>query len=70
MRINKLDTGIDGETYSDVTIDNLQLHESPFIKLKLEVAANAKNKGGLTLFGKGIGNHNQNISINTYYLDK
>lgn len=70
LRIKKLDTGIDGETYSDVTIDDLQLYESPFIKLKLEVAVNANNKGGLTLFGKGFGNHNQNISINTYYLDR
>lgn len=70
LRINKLDTGIDGKAYSEVSIDDLHLKDSPFIKLKFEVADDAKNKGGLTLFGQGFGNHNQNISINTYYLDK
>lgn len=68
IRINKLDTGIDGEAYSEVTIDDLHLHEQPFIKLRFAVEEDAKNQGGLTLFGKGFGNHNQNILINTYYL--
>ncbi|MGX7351611.1 hypothetical protein RU97_GL001029 [Enterococcus canis] len=70
VRINKIDTGIDGEAYSEVTIDDLNLSEQPFIKLRFEVEEHAKHKGGLTLFGKGFGNHNQNILINTYYLDK
>lgn len=69
IRINKLDTGIDGESYSEVTIDDLHLDDSPFIKLRLEIEEKAKNKGGLTLFGKGFGNHNQNILVNVYYLD-
>jgi len=52
-----------------VTIDDLHLDDSPFIKLRLEIEEKAKNKGGLTLFGKGFGNHNQNILVNVYYLD-
>jgi len=70
IRINKVDTGIDGEYYSDVNICDLKLHESPFIKLRLEVPVDAKNCGGLTLFGKGFGNHDQNILVHSYYLKK
>ncbi|WP_321383267.1 helix-turn-helix domain-containing protein [uncultured Enterococcus sp.] len=70
LRINKLDTGIDGQAYSDVTIYDLKLHEQPFIKLRFAAEDDAKNRGGLTLFGEGFGNHNQDILINTYYLDK
>lgn len=70
LRVNKLDTGIDGEAFSEININDLNLHDHPFIKLKFSVEEDAQNQGGLTLFGKGFGNHNQNITINTYYLDK
>ncbi|MHC5269836.1 ArsR/SmtB family transcription factor [Enterococcus sp. LJL98] len=69
LRINRLDTGIDGEAFSEVTIDDLNLQDSPFIKLKFSIDDDAINQGGMTLFGKNFGNHNQNITINTYYLD-
>lgn len=70
LRINKLDTGIDGEAYSDVTIEDLKLRELPFIKLRFSVEDDAKHQGGLTLFGTGFGNHQQDILITTYYLKK
>ncbi|WP_281738354.1 ArsR/SmtB family transcription factor [Enterococcus dispar] len=70
VRINKLDTGIDGQAYSEVTINDLELNNRPFITLRFAVESDAKNKGGLTLFGKGFGNYNQNIRVNSYYLDK
>ncbi|MDH6365726.1 putative transcriptional regulator [Enterococcus sp. PF1-24] len=70
IRVNKIDTGIDGEAYSEITIDDLNLQDRPFITLRFEVEEDAKNKGGITLFGKGFGNHNQNILVNTYYLEK
>ncbi|MGM9902418.1 MAG: ArsR/SmtB family transcription factor [Enterococcus sp.] len=67
IRINKLDTDIDGESYSNIKIDDLKLHDSPFIKLRLEIEKEAKHQGGLTLFGKGFGNHDQNIRILVYF---
>lgn len=70
LRINKLDTGIDGEAYSDVTIEDLKLRELPFIKLRFSAEDDAKHQGGLTLFGTGFGNHQQDILITTYYLKK
>lgn len=70
IRVNKLDTGIDGQSYSEISIDDLKLHEKEFIKLRFEIEPDAKNKGGLTLFGKGFGNHDQDIKINVYYREK
>ncbi|MDL2300854.1 helix-turn-helix domain-containing protein [Lachnospiraceae bacterium OttesenSCG-928-D06] len=67
IRVNAMDTGIDGESYSQITIEDLNLHHSPFITLRFAVEADAENKGGLTLFGKGFGNYDQNILINLYY---
>lgn len=67
LRINSIDTDIDGEHYSDVTIHDLHLHDTPLITLRFAVEPDAANKGGLTLFGKGFGNYDQNILINLYY---
>lgn len=68
LRMNKFDTAIDGEICSSIKINELQLENEPFITLRFAVEANARNKGGLTLFGEGFGNHNQDIIIRTYYL--
>lgn len=70
VRINEIDTGVEGEKCSDITVDDLNLHSSPFIKIRFSIDDDAKNKGGLTLFGKGFGNHDQNILVNTYYTNK
>lgn len=67
VRVNTLDTGIDGETFSRITIHDLKLQETPFITLRFAVEKDAVNKGGLTLFGKGFGNYDQNILIKLYY---
>ncbi len=69
LRINKNDTGVEGEKTSDVTIDDLDLHSQSFIKIRFSIEKNAINKGGITLFGRGFGNHDQNIIINTYYTN-
>lgn len=67
IRINKLDTAIDGEVCSAVKVSELGLDKETFITLRFAVEPTAKNKGGMTLFGEGFGNHNQDIIINTYY---
>lgn len=69
LRITDVDTGIDGTHYSDVVLNDLNLHDSPFIKIKFAVEEDAKNKCGLTLFGKNFGNYNQDILVNLYYVD-
>jgi len=70
LRITDLDTGIDGTTYSNVTLQDLNLYQCSFIKIKFAVEDHAKNKYGLTLFGKSFGNYNQDILVNLYYVSK
>ncbi|WP_317914658.1 ArsR/SmtB family transcription factor [Carnobacterium maltaromaticum] len=69
LRINTLDSGMDGEAFSKVTINELKLDKNPFITLKFAVEKQSPNIGGLTLFGKGFGNHDQDIRVNLYYVD-
>lgn len=60
-------TFIDGIKISDVTIDDLALTSKSSLKFKLEVPENASNVGGLTIFGKGFGNYNQDINVKIAY---
>ncbi|MFS1030065.1 ArsR/SmtB family transcription factor [Enterococcus casseliflavus] len=70
LRITRKDTGMDGKRLSFITLDDLNLIRSPFIKVKIGVDKQAKNKGGLTIFGKDFGNHPQNILLKLFYSDK
>lgn len=70
LRINNKDTGIDGHKLSGVTLSQLHLTASPFIKLRIGISEHAQNKGGLTIFGEHFGNHPQNIIVSFYYSEK
>lgn len=67
--INHKGIYLDDEKQSGLTIDDLDLSGKRWI-LKLEVPADAENIGGLTLFGKGFGNYQQDIIVRTYYISK
>lgn len=70
LRINKEDTGIDGHKLSNVTLSDLHLENSPFIKLRIGISENAQHKGGLTIFGEYFGNHPQNILVSLFYSEE
>ena len=65
--INHKGTFIDGLQISDVTIDQFKLSSKSPLKFKLEVPENAEHVGGLTIFGRGFGNYNQDINIKMAY---
>lgn len=69
LRITNEDTGIDGKKVSSVTLKDLHLSDSPFIKLKIGIKKDAINKAGLTIFGKNFGNHPQDILMSIYYSE-
>lgn len=69
LRINHIDTGVDGRKIGDTTIKDLKLHDSPFIKLRIGIKQGATNPGGLTIFGNNFGNHDQNILLSVYYSE-
>lgn len=65
--INHKGTFIDGLQISDVTIDQFRITSKSPLKFKLEVPENAEHVGGLTIFGRGFGNYNQDINIKMAY---
>ena len=58
---------MDGLQISDVTIDQFHLDYKSTIRFKFEVAEDARNVGGLTIFGSGFGNYNQDIKVRLGY---
>ncbi|WP_423188962.1 ArsR/SmtB family transcription factor [Alkalibacterium sp. f15] len=66
LRINNKETLIDGESISEVNLSQLDF-DQPLMKLKIAVDEDSKHVGGLTLFGKSFGNHNQDIQSTVYY---
>lgn len=69
LRINKQGTFIDGQQISDVTLDQLHLVQKQW-SFRIGVPTDAINVGGLTLFGAGFGNYNQDIVFRLYYDKK
>ena len=65
--INHKGSFIDGLKISDVTIDSLGITSKSPLKLRLEVPENAEHVGGLTIFGHGFGNYNQDINVKIAY---
>ncbi|MDY4971005.1 MAG: winged helix-turn-helix transcriptional regulator [Lachnospiraceae bacterium] len=65
--INKKGTFIDGLQISDVNIQRFNLNYRSAIRLKMMVREDAVNVGGLTLYGTGFGNYNQDIQVRIKY---
>lgn len=67
LTVDKNGTFIDGRRISDVNIKSLDLNYKSVIKFKFKVAEDAKHIGGLTIFGSGFGNYNQDIKVHITY---
>lgn len=65
--INKKGTFIDGLKVSNVNTNQLQLDYKSTLRFKFMVPDDASNVGGITLFGSGFGNYNQDIRIRIAY---
>lgn len=63
-KINQNGSFLDGVKISDVTVEQLNLNEKPFISLRIGVKKDAFNAGGLNLFGPDFGNYRQGIIMN------
>ena len=65
--INRNGTFLDGLKISDVSLEQFHLDYKSSIRFRFQVAGDAKNIGGLTLFGKGFGNYEQDIKVRIVY---
>ena len=60
-------SSLDGRPVSNVTIADLKLRERPFIAVRIGVDDHAENRGGMNIFGRGFGNHPQDIVLQIDY---
>ena len=65
LRITEEGTYLDGQRLSTVTIQDLPISRNEWT-LRFEVPEHAEHVGGLTLYGEGFGNYNQDIRFRTY----
>ena len=54
-------TFIDGSQISDVKLKNLNLMDHHSIRVKIGIKKNAKNIGGINIFGNGFGDYDYGI---------
>lgn len=67
LSINKKGTFIDGLKISDVNVRQLHLDYKSTLKFEFAVEEDAEHVGGLTLYGTGFGNYNQDIKVSLTY---
>lgn len=70
LRMDVNHTNIDGLVLSHKRLEDLKLHESPFINFRISIDPKAEHPGGVSLFGRGFGNHPQDILVKLYYQDQ
>lgn len=56
-----------GKKISDLTLDKLGITESPYVSIRLGVKADAEHARGMNIFGRGFGNHPQDILLRFNY---
>lgn len=66
LRINENGSFMDHEKISDTTLSDLQITDK-YWNFRIAVLNDAPHIGGVTLFGKDFGNHNQDILFRLYY---
>ncbi|WP_168119406.1 ArsR family transcriptional regulator [Paenibacillus sp. HB172176] len=63
IRITQQGSFVDGIKLSDTTMEKLALTYDKEILFRISCSDTARNSGGVTLFGKGFGNYNQDIEV-------
>ncbi|WP_308636418.1 ArsR/SmtB family transcription factor [Paenibacillus silvisoli] len=70
FRVDDERSTLDNERVSSVVLGDLKLRDSSFISLKIGVKATAVHKGGVNLFGRGFGDHDQAITMNVQFVQE
>ncbi len=66
LRVTKEGTYLDGNRISDVALDDVQIRGKHWT-FRVACMDEAKHIGGVTLYGAGFGNYNQDIVFQLYY---
>ncbi|MFC5651331.1 ArsR/SmtB family transcription factor [Paenibacillus solisilvae] len=66
LTITNHGTRVDGKPISDVTLEQINVRDKQWT-FRIASEKDSRNVGGITLFGKGFGNYNQDIVLRLYY---
>ncbi len=69
-QVNGSGSFVDGTKLSDITLDDLKLESHRSVRLRVAVKPTARNPGGINIFGRGFGNHDQDIVMRQYVKTK
>ena len=68
IEVRENGTFIDNELVSPVTLKDINYNDEGVITFRIGVHENAKNCGGINIFGKKFGDYNQNIILTINYI--
>jgi len=68
IRVDATGATLDGERFSNTRIDDLNVGKSDYISFRVGVKENARNIGGVNLFGESFGDYPQNIVMRIDYI--
>jgi predicted transcriptional regulator len=54
---------LDGQRVSETTMADLRVHDYDSITIRLGIKKNAKNRGGINIFGSKFGNRPQDLKV-------
>ncbi|CAN5637053.1 ArsR family transcriptional regulator [soil metagenome] len=66
-QVNERGGWVDGIHVSDVTLEQLAMTATPYIRIRIGVLENARHVGGVNIFGRGFGNYPQDIVVRLKY---
>ncbi|MFS0724216.1 ArsR/SmtB family transcription factor [Paenibacillus sp. 1P07SE] len=66
-RIDGKHASLDGERLSDITVGELNLMSRPSVRMRIGVKPDAVHQGGMNLFGRQFGDHEQEIRLKIEY---
>ncbi|MNJ55109.1 hypothetical protein D3C77_505830 [compost metagenome] len=66
LRIHSGGTYIDGQQISDITLEDVMWNTDQW-SFRITAETAGRRRGGLTVFGRGFGNYDQDIFIRVYY---
>lgn len=66
-RVDASGSWVDSDRIGDTTIGDLRLHDAPYVSLRIGVAEDAANPGGMNLFGENFGDYGQGLVFRAGY---
>ncbi len=66
LRINTGGTFVDGQQISDITLEDVRVEQDQWT-FRLTAENSGRRRGGLTIYGRGFGNYEQDIMFRVYY---